>query len=387
MSSDSTTTTFAEDGIYPHPERSSTDATKIIVKLVDGTEIERTKRPSGPKSVQRNYVVPADDPFVARFKELDHEVVHEKRGPIPRLKGNYEQWDSYIRDAVAEDANPSLELIAANYQLAAWESHLTIGKVQSFPVSFSVALTDICNARCNFCAYTPERVTAHRISVDSIEITDWLKFVRLFRPNAQLGEPFAHPHVVSVFEAIRERAPFLDLASITNASLFLKPGVIELLVGNFSLLYISVNATSRETYERTMPPLKWDNFVANLTAVRDAKLERETLRPRLDAGYVLYKGNLNDLIALPEFLHRFGFTRVNVKPMMPPPRCSTSDRLLTPDDSIFTEPAWADEVFRETEANAEKFGIEFVRPLPSHDVLVSTNARPDFLKLADMPMD
>jgi pyruvate-formate lyase-activating enzyme len=353
------------------------------VELLDGRKIQRQKRSSGPAGVAD---APDDDPFVQRFKALDKTVVHPKNGPIPALKGNYEDLRDFMQDAVAENARPSRALIGANYQLAAWEAHLKIGKVSSFPVSFSVAFTDICNARCNFCAYTPERVTGDTLALEEIERLDWLKFVRLFRPNAQLGEPFAHPYVIDIFNAIRKQGPYLDLASITNGTLFLRPGVIDMIVGNFSLLYISLNATSKDVYERTMPPMKFDDLCANLAALRDAKIAAGTNQPRLDAGYVLYKGNLDDLLELPAFLHRYGFSRVNIKAMHPPPRCSKSDKLLTPDDSVFTEPVWANDVFREVEKRAEHYGIELVRPLPSLDDLQQKYGRPDHLKLDELPV-
>jgi MoaA/NifB/PqqE/SkfB family radical SAM enzyme len=364
------------------PER-LLDGRTVKVTLLDGRVTERLVRPSVASRPGYHIPTAATDPFVARFAAMDKSIRLPKRGHIPALKGSYEAWRSFILDAVTEDALPSRELIWANYQLAAWEAHLSIGKVASFPVSFSAALTDICNARCNFCAYAPERVTEKTLSLESVRRSDWLKFSRLFRPNAQLGEPFAHPQAVEVFQAIRERAPFLDLASITNGSL-LRQREIELVAGNFSLLYVSVNATSKATYEKVMPPLKWERLIDNFMGLKEAKARLKTVLPRLDAGYVLSTHNLDDLPALPELLHRLGFGRVNIKPMNPPPRCSTSNVLLTPDDSVFTVPERAAAIFKETEQEAARYGIELVRPLPSLEIMRRVDGRPTFTGVAGL---
>jgi MoaA/NifB/PqqE/SkfB family radical SAM enzyme len=96
--------------------------------------------------------------------------------------------------AVEEDYPPSHELIMANEQLAAWEAVLGVDRVSSFPVTVSVALTEVCNARCSFCAYVPERVAKEHVTLAEVQRADWLKFCKTFTPNGGgLGEPFAHP--------------------------------------------------------------------------------------------------------------------------------------------------------------------------------------------------
>lgn len=127
---------------------------------------------------------PSDpNPFVRRFSQISTKQAEKPVGNFPALRGRYEEWRDYIRAAVEEDAEPCRELIYANGQLAAWEAHLRIGEVQSFPVSVSLNFTDVCNARCSFCAYVPERVTGSKLTPEKIERADWLKFVRSFRPN------------------------------------------------------------------------------------------------------------------------------------------------------------------------------------------------------------
>lgn len=310
-----------------------------------------------------------NDPFVARYYEAPRRPWVKKYGQIPSLKGNYKFWKSYIEDAVSHNAAPSEELIEANRMLAGWEAHLGIGRVSSFPVTIGFNMTDICNARCSFCAYSPERVSETMLTIEQAKNAKWLKFCKLLRPNGGgLGEPLAHPQIVDLLEIFRANAPFLNMGTITNGSL-MRPRVIELVSGYFKYFYVSINAACKETYEQTMPPLKWEKLLSNLAALRDEKILQATSLPILQAGYVVHKHNLDELPELPSLLNEFGFKKLNVKPMMPPPHCSISDQLYKLKDSIFTVPERADKIFRHLEHECKIHNIELMYPLPSLKIL------------------
>lgn len=317
----------------------------------------------------------SDDPFVTRFHSLDRRVVNRRRGPVPALLGNWEQWKSFIEDAVREDARPSRELIAANRQLAAWEAHLGVGRVSSFPESIAFAFTGVCNARCVFCAYAPERTTGYKITLERIERADWLKFCRVFRANSTLGEPFAHPHAAEMFSRVRELAPYINLGCVTNGSL-LKPAAIDAITGFFSFLYVSINAARKETYEATMRGLSWEQLLYNLAALRDAKAKARAERPVMQASYVVHRYSLEELPEFPRLIAGFGFQRLMVRLMVPPPNCSISDGLLSHEDSVTRTPELTDRIFRELEAECAAYGIQIVRPLPGLDVLRAAAASP-----------
>ncbi|WP_444946760.1 radical SAM protein [Microbulbifer sp. VTAC004] len=304
------------------------------------------------------------DPFIKRFHAINKDIRTRTYGNFPPLRGNYEDWKSFIEDAVAEDAKASFELIEANQILAAWETALGIGKVSSFPISISASITDICNARCNFCAYLPERVSNQKLSFDQFQKANWLKFCRAFRPNGGgLGEPFAHPKILEILEQLRETAPYLSLGSVTNGSI-MRPEVADIVAQYFSYLYVSVNAARKETYEWTMAPLKWERFVDNMDRLNDLKQRHGRERPWLRAGYVVHSGNLDELPELPALLRRFGFKDLNVNPMVPPPQYGRN-QLLTEEASIFKIPHRADHVFRQLEQECAIHGIALSKALPS----------------------
>jgi pyruvate-formate lyase-activating enzyme len=298
------------------------------------------------------------------FQELYRDVVRPSAVDVPALRGSYESWKAYIEAAVREDAPPSRELILANEQLAAWEAHLGIGQVSSFPVTISIGLTEVCNARCSFCAYVPERVANERIELAQIARADWLKFCKTFTPNGGgLGEPFAHPEIVEIFEAIRRMAPFIKISVISNASL-LRDQAIEAIAGSVDCLKISLSASTRETYERTMAPLKWDRTLSNLRRLRDEKRRRDTMLPLMRAGYVLHTENVEELPQFPSLIHELGFSELYVN-VMNPPLPVESRQLMTASHSVFNVPDLARVRVAEMEAECARLGLRLIKRLPS----------------------
>ena len=310
-----------------------------------------------------------NDPFVKRYHKIDNTIVERRPGAnFPALRGSYEQWKAFIEDAVDQNAQPSRELVLANEMLAAWESHLGIGKVSSFPVTVGFSLTDVCNARCVFCAYVPERVIEERITLERIEKADWLRFCKNFTPNGGgLGEPFAHPDFIKILKKFKQNAPYLNFGSITNASL-LRPAVIKEITGYVTYLYISMNSARKETYEKTMRPLKWDKMISNLTHLREEKEKLGTQLPRLRCGFVVHKHNMEELPELPAILNKLGFTDLNVNFMVPPPH-SESRQLYGPEDTVYNEPEQANLAFRALEQECERYKIALVKPLPGLKLL------------------
>ena len=321
-------------------------------------------------------VAQQDDVFINRYKALSKLPQTELAGNFPALIGEYKDWQQYIKDAIEHDARPSLELIKANHHLATWESHLKIKQVSSFPLSIAIGITDVCNANCNFCAYVPERVTNKKVELEQIKRADWLKFCRSFRPNgSSLGEPFAHPDITEILEAVKNNAPYIWMDSLTNGSL-LTPKINTVIAGFMQYLYISINAVTQKSYESTMQPLKWKTLLKNLENLNQIKEKMGTHLPQLGAGYVCHVGNLEELLLMPKFLNDWGFVALNVNQMLPPPPFAKSKNpLMTFADSIHNVPERANEVFRIVEQECESYKIRLHKPLPSLELLKSRNVQ------------
>ena len=304
------------------------------------------------------------DAFGVRFQALYAEKKRAAVLDVPALRGSHEGWKAFIHDAVDDGVPARPELIVANEQLAAWEAVLGIGRVSSFPVTVSVSFTEICNARCSFCAYSPQQASAERVQLDDIQRADWLRFCKTFTPNGgSLGEPFAHPNTVEILRAVRTIAPFIRISIISNGSL-IRRRAADAVVGFVDTLKISLNAARRDTYEKTMSPLKWDETLANLTYLRDAKLSARTRLPALRAGYVLHTENVEEFREFPGLIHSLGFTELYVN-VMHPPRPTPGRELMTRRESIFSRPRGVRDSLEAAERDCETLGLRLVKRLPA----------------------
>ena len=285
-----------------------------------------------------------------------------RRGFVERPPGNYEFFKWSIENAVQTDAAPSKKLIVHNKNLASWEAYLGVTEVSSFPVRVYAAITDLCNARCTFCSYATENATGRRIELADIERADWLKFVERFDPNSALGEPLIHPDIAAILEAVRRQAPFIELGITTNASL-LGPRVIRAVVGHLSVMTVSLNAARKETYERVMKPLQWDDTLANLRALAEEKQRVGTNLPEVHASVVVHRHVLDELPELPRVVRSVGIDTMRVLVMSTPPPIA-SRRLYSQEDQIHHEPARANQAFRDLMVEAARHGVRLLHPLP-----------------------
>ncbi|HMN71962.1 MAG TPA: radical SAM protein [Rhodoblastus sp.] len=263
------------------------------------------------------------------------------------------------------DAAPSPDLIVANQRLTQWEAYLGIGQVSSFPVSVYFALTDVCNARCAFCSYSPEVAANRRVDLQDIQRADWLKFSKLFLPNGNLSEPLAHPQIAEIFAAVRKLAPFINLSVGTNGSL-LNDRVIYAVTGYMKMMYVSINAARKSTYEAIMPPLKWEKTISNLARLRDHKVKLGTHLPEVIASVVANRYNIDELPELPSLLHGLGIEqlRIHILNVQGP----ISDRtLMAAADTPQATPAASNRSFRALECECEKYGVRLTHTLPAFD--------------------
>lgn len=294
---------------------------------------------------------------------LDHPLASRRRGRGPRPSGNYERHLEFIRNAIATDAPPSPELIAENKQLAAWEAYLGIGELSSFPVALHLAITDVCNARCLFCSYTPENATNRTVRLSDIARADWLKFVERFYPNSALGDPLVHPEIVPILRRIREQAPFVKMGMTTNAAL-LSNEIVEAITGHLHSMAVSLNAARRQTYEIVMAPLKWDVTIDNLKRLTSRMREQGTDKPEIQGSVVVHRHNLDELPEMPALLKSIGIDRMRVL-VMTLPKPVASRKLYGPEDLIHHEPRKANRIFAELRQECAVHNVAIVGQLPT----------------------
>ena len=186
-----------------------------------------------------------------------------------------DQCRAFVREAVVDNLPSSPELIAANARLAYWEASRNQSIVSSFPHFLKLPLTDVCNARCTFCAYVADKVIGRSSTEEEFKRLDWLKFVMHLNPNNGLGEPFVHPGVAGMLEFIKINAPHISMHFITNGSKFVDAHIRNAVVGNVTRLIVSLNAARADTYKRTMK-IDWEPTITGLRLLAEEKIRLGT---------------------------------------------------------------------------------------------------------------
>lgn len=281
-------------------------------------------------------------------------------------------WDyptcrDFIRDAVLSDAPPSPELVAANARLVLWEAEHGIGTVASYPYTVSFPLTDVCNARCAFCAYIPERVIGRNTGIHEFKQLDWLKFVNTLNLNCGLGEPLMHPDFAEIVNFMRRAAPRLRMTLITNGSK-LNRDAVDAIVGFFSDLNVSMNATRKATYEQTMR-IPWGPTIAGLKLLRRRKAQTGAMRPNVVLSFVMHRKNLDEIVEAPALARDLGADEIMLANMtlIDARWADRYGRLMTEADVIDVDYDHAFDVLRQFKEECVRQGVRIKGAVPLVD--------------------
>jgi pyruvate-formate lyase-activating enzyme len=297
---------------------------------------------------------------LAFFKSTDGAFLENN----PIANWSYEECKALIDEAVRTDMRSSEDLIAANARLAYWECSVNKTIVSSFPFNFVLPLTDVCNARCSFCAYIPERVYGHASTVEEFKRLDWLRFVKNLNINSGLGEAFMHPGFADIFEFLREWAPLLFMRLTSNGTRLIDARVRRSIVGYLDQLHISINAARPDTYRRTMK-LKWEDTIEGLRLLAEDKEKAGTKLPNVTASVVMHRENIAELPELPAILRSLKINQVRIADLDPlqPDWVADNPRshLMTPEkDSIWAVPEIAMPALRQFAEECRKHHIELL---------------------------
>ncbi len=165
-------------------------------------------------------------------------------------------------------------------------------EVIEFPKFIGITLTNRCNYKCFFC---------NRESNDKYDTIKLQKFYQL-KPlihNAEIinltgwGEPLSYKYINEVLEFINENNNHQCISLTTNGSV-LTEKIAEKLSKNLNQIIISINAASKETYERDMKHGHWEKVINN---VRNAR----KYIPR-DKMHFVFVGHLKNIHEFPEFI-------------------------------------------------------------------------------------
>ncbi len=128
------------------------------------------------------------------------------------------------------------------------------------------------------------------------------------------GEPLAHPHILEMIQAVRERN--LDVTVGSNGLRLDAKMAQELVDLGVDRLVISVDGVKPETYASVRGTVL-SSVLDNIRALNEMKRQRSSLTPALGIEFVVLKSNVCELAELTGLASRLNATRVLVSNVLP----------------------------------------------------------------------
>jgi radical SAM protein with 4Fe4S-binding SPASM domain len=204
-----------------------------------------------------------------------------KERNVPINKGNY-SMDTPEREASFSE---SLALgwtdDYAKYRNE-WVKNAESQTISDYPLLVDLELASVCNLRCPMC-YT---ITAEFRKNVNAKIMDFDIFKRIVDeiggkvPALRLslrGEATVHPRFADAVRYARDRG-IKEISTLTHGGRLTLDFFKEIQEAGIGWITISIDGL-KETYERIRKPLKFDDLVEKLGAIRDYKAEHSLRKP------------------------------------------------------------------------------------------------------------
>jgi MoaA/NifB/PqqE/SkfB family radical SAM enzyme len=191
----------------------------------------------------------------------------------------------------------SFRFFHANAILNFREMTSGVQALSSFPTNLGIDLYGRCNIKppCVYCLWDKMKDLEGEcvdVSVDRETLESYGPFFRSARTlvNCSFGEPLLHPQFGSVLDFCARHGKIMEIS--TNGQAFTER-TIQAVVGKPVILYISLDAATRETYAKLRND-HWDEIVPNLVRLNEARQKAGGL-PKVYMVFIPMPVNLGDL--------------------------------------------------------------------------------------------
>jgi MoaA/NifB/PqqE/SkfB family radical SAM enzyme len=200
-------------------------------------------------------------------------------------------------------------------------------------------LTSTCNIRCVMCYFSiTDRLRFKPFDLDpeptgNIELTTFQHVASELFPRAHTvafgcaAEPLLHPHFAEILRVTRTyRVPKvwvqtnLLALSVAKAQAIVDQGV--------RTVAVSIDGTSRETYERIRVGASWDRLLSRLELLRQARSSANATFPLLRVTFAWMRSNRHELKSLPAFAESLGAREIDVRFVAPTVGVDNRDELF-----------------------------------------------------------
>jgi MoaA/NifB/PqqE/SkfB family radical SAM enzyme len=200
-------------------------------------------------------------------------------------------------------------------QAACDKGHL---KVAAFPQFLGLESTTKCNIDCIQCGLKSHPLKNRDIPGEVLRLLEEGGY--LDRAASLLFSDYGETLMGSRFDALlelvgRHRLPVSSF--FTNGTLLTEQMARRIVEAQVKLIIVSVDAATKETYERIRRKSDFDLVVHNIELLQRIKKERGAVHPRLHFNCVGMKSNVQELPELVRLAHRLGVEAVVYSNLVP----------------------------------------------------------------------
>lgn len=170
--------------------------------------------------------------------------------------------------------------------------------MRKIPEAVFLQTINRCNSRCVICPY---KNTYMHSPMELMSIELFKKILSDLTPDysGHIGlylhyEPLLDSRLPGLITIAKEMCPMSCVAISTNAALLNEENVDRLCNAPLDLITFNVNGGTKETYEKMMPPLKWDAIINNI------KNFLKKYKNRKDINFIKTNDNFNESELLKE---------------------------------------------------------------------------------------
>jgi MoaA/NifB/PqqE/SkfB family radical SAM enzyme len=169
--------------------------------------------------------------------------------------------------------------------------------VRSAPSKIEIEITNRCNLSCRHCIRSKPGFEAW---LGDISLDDFQKLLRQFPRTLTLtltgfGEMMVHPRFLDIVASARQILPHANILGYTNGLLINQTVDAEDLVrSGIGQVHFSLDAATAETYQTVRCSPKFDQVIAAIRSVLDARRRLHSSRPFVGINFTMMNENFRE---------------------------------------------------------------------------------------------
>lgn len=230
------------------------------------------------------------------------------------------------------------------------------------PVHVYLQIASACNLDCYMCSeHNRPEEARHGVGLLSMRREIYDKIARDVFPYSNMltigvgGEPTLSPDFAYFVERAFDAGQ--EIHVITNGTRIYKSEVAAALAHRVSFLQISVDAATKETYERIRRGSRWASICRNLDELAKLRENSKHRRSYLVLAFVLMRSNVHELPAFIQFAKKAGADAVRAQHCIPVTEEGKAE-------SLIHEPELYNNIYGECLRLGKSLQIELLIPLP-----------------------